>query len=33
MTPESILRKLIVERLQDIDDVELLDLIYQILTT
>lgn len=33
MTAESILRKLIVERLQDIDDVELLDLIYQILTT
>lgn len=33
MTPESILRKLIVERLKEIDDIELLDLIYQILTT
>jgi hypothetical protein len=33
MTAESILRKLIVERLKEIDDIELLDLIYQILTT
>jgi len=33
MTAESILRKLIIERLKEIKDIELLDLIYKILTT
>jgi hypothetical protein len=33
MTPENILQTLIIERLKEIDDLELLDLIYQILTT
>lgn len=30
---DQILRNLIIERLNDIDDIELLDLIYKILTT
>lgn len=33
MTAEIILRTLITERLKEIDDLELLDLIYKILTT
>ncbi len=30
---DQIMRKLIIERLNEIDDIELLDLIYKILTT
>lgn len=30
---DKIMRKLIIERLEEIDDIELLDLIYNILTT
>lgn len=33
MTPEDIMRKLIIERLNEIKDLELLDLVYKILTT
>lgn len=33
MTPENILRKLIIECLKEIDDIETLDFIYQFLTS
>lgn len=33
MTPENILRKLIIECLNEVDDVETLDFIYQFLTS